>query len=1033
MADSPYYVPSGSEHSIVSSYFIGPKAENMDFMSRLIQSVLNYQKEHRTSYHPEDPHFISEGIQTCASFKDAQGRLEASLEGLTKLLTDHSIPFFSPRYSAHMCMENAMPSILGYIATMLYNPNNVAFEASPITTLLELETGKDLAEMFGYNVEQTNKDSPLGWGHLTCGGTRNLKFYPLALRDALASGKLPRVSDTFKVTTCHGEEKLLKDLDVWELLNLKASTILDMPEQIQNYGFSSEYLDEVMQQFIIQTISKQPVEKRWEMERTPVYFVPSTKHYSWPKAAAITGIGSSNLINVQIDHEARLDTHALREALEECLASKKPVYAVVAVVGTTEEGAVDPLDEILKIREEFEKKGMTFLVHADAAWGGYFTSMIRLPPADGAPSKEQKSTDNIPHIALSERTANVLAHLQYADTITVDPHKAGYIPYAAGAHCYRDGRMRYMMTFNAPYLHQGDTDSIGSYGVEGSKAGAAAAAVWMNHSVIGLHQNGMGTLLGEAAFTGRRFASFWAAMSTDSSSFVIRPMNLLPSEKGPNPDPAKIEEERQYIRDHILGKDNADIAKDPEAMRILNGLGSDLNINAFACNFRYSDGRLNDDVEEANYLNRRLFERLSVTSVEEDPRDTPFYLTSTVFLEEEYGQCSQYFKGRLGLKGHQDLFVLRNVVMSPFSTSGNFVQKLMNIFKTVLEEEVENLRNRNEDLTDVQTFVLHGTKQLYIEYLPTFHKASGRYQVVTSASVPSEIVDKYLSAKRDRPQAQVLLRTCGEEAIRDMLNAKQFQACISFDDGNTFTSQGFKVDITDVALFRSIHNSVQLADYPDSFVPFYAYGIPGEYHITHTLLLDPNTQLSASNVELKVEPPIPDEKLKSGLFIFIDDIGEKCIQPIAPANKRNTNFFFKEGATFNVTVYDNVYAQDWQTTIDFTTIRGKDIAKGTMKLGPSIYIDNEKLNYENMTEPTPHRYAGHPMQVNTKQKWAKKLDSQLGTSRSKGLDVLNKELDQGKANKGLSLGMSGGIGGLKGGIQVGLGSRGASVAHKITW
>ena len=40
--------------------------------------------------------------------------------------------------------------------------------------------------------------------------------------------------------------------------------------------------------------------------------------------------------------------------------------------GTTEHGAVDPLSEIFEIRKSMEKRGMSFMIHVDAAWGGYF-------------------------------------------------------------------------------------------------------------------------------------------------------------------------------------------------------------------------------------------------------------------------------------------------------------------------------------------------------------------------------------------------------------------------------------------------------------------------------------------------------------------------------------------------------------------------------------------------------------------------------------------------------------------------------------
>lgn len=64
-----------------------------------------------------------------------------------------------------------MSSLLGYFMTMLYNPNNVALEASPMTTLVELRVGEQLCELFGYNIQVEEKRSPLAWGHITCDGT----------------------------------------------------------------------------------------------------------------------------------------------------------------------------------------------------------------------------------------------------------------------------------------------------------------------------------------------------------------------------------------------------------------------------------------------------------------------------------------------------------------------------------------------------------------------------------------------------------------------------------------------------------------------------------------------------------------------------------------------------------------------------------------------------------------------------------------------------------------------------------------------
>lgn len=204
--------------------------------------------------------------------------------------------------------------------------------------------------------------------------------------------------------------------------------------------------------------------------------------------------------------EGRISLQELERELDRCLKKQQAVYAVVAMIGTTEEGAVDPLHELLALRRKFQKKGLSFLVHADAAWGGYFASMIPKPLEK---PKGGKAAEKVPVLPLKEATVEDIVALKEADSITVDPHKAGYTPYPAGSLCYRDGRMRFLVTWTSPYLAQGSSrDSIGIYGVEGSKPGAAAMGAWLSNHSIGLGTGGYGSLLGEAAFTSARVRLF---------------------------------------------------------------------------------------------------------------------------------------------------------------------------------------------------------------------------------------------------------------------------------------------------------------------------------------------------------------------------------------------------------------------------------------------------------------------------------------------------------------------------------------------
>ena len=180
-----------------------------------------------------------------------------------------------------------------------------------------------------------------------------------------------------------------------------------------------------------------------------------------PSPKAITGIGSKNIIRVPVDEQARMDCQALDIILAECLKHRQAVYAVVALIGTTEHGSVDPLSEILAIRRKYQQLGLSFLIHADAAWGGYFTSML-------IPHPGSKSHLDYPTLFVNAHTVNELRHLRYADSVTLDPHKSGYTPFSAGALCYQDGRLRSMVTWNSPVIGiEEESLKMGVYGIEG--------------------------------------------------------------------------------------------------------------------------------------------------------------------------------------------------------------------------------------------------------------------------------------------------------------------------------------------------------------------------------------------------------------------------------------------------------------------------------------------------------------------------------------------------------------------------------------
>ncbi|KAI2840427.1 hypothetical protein CBS147343_10489 [Aspergillus niger] len=998
---------------------------NLKYFQENIITILDELGKARLAYFPNDEPFIPEEVREKDLYNLIVTNFSEVVKKVAHLMGQQSVPFWSPRYEGHMCTDLTMPSLLGYFMAMLYNPNNVALEASPFTTYAEIKAGEQLCEMFGYNIDPNI--SPQGWGHITADGTianlesiwvaRNLKYYPLSLYLAIKKGKLQFLAGKFWIENCKGEFKVFEEMTAWELLNLRPETVLGIPQRLYDcHNISNDFLDEAMLDYNIQNISKSQLEEKFlgtdivnDVKFPFRYMVGKTRHYSWPKGAAIAGLGSDFMYGIKVDLEARLDTKELRKELQKCFNEKRPVYGVVAIMGSTEEGAVDNLQEIVKIRDEFRKKGMSFLLHGDAAWGGYFATMLprgkKLEKQVEVLKKQTTSKGFVPALTLKKRTAEDLKALKHVDSITVDPHKAGYVPYPAGSLVYRDGRMRFLVTWTSPYLSQGNIySSMGIFGVEGSKPGAAAMSTWLSNKTIGLDQYGYGALLGEAAFTSARLSAYWAAIGDENDTpdrmFICVPLNRPPGENGNGYFSTEARKERDLIRKKILGKSNDDIAaadEDGKLMELLRELGSDLNINAFALNWYDEKGNLNKDLEEAKNFMKRVVDRFSVNSSDSNPTARPFYLTSTEFEPELYGACAQDFMQRLGVnKMPKNLFVLRNVVMSPFPTDMKFIDELMQVFKQVVKQEVIVSRERNKRGHQQASFLMQGTDELFLVYQPSFHEATKREQIIMTADIWH--TDDYRNLKRSGKYKQITLKSnqnidlegkirllarksrkmtpCGKieedgqvdsenHSLGDKESDTREEDTISYFSHLTDSKEkpdprlcflghiyadGKRRLYTGVTLKRLVKSrplNLRNCDeeYPKSFTPFYLYGTDSQAHISHMLLRAPNVSLTADNVHFDqaTKDKIKD-KLSSGLILGLMDYPEVAMQPIHEPLPEE--FFFRKRSTgLRVKVWEDP-RKAWAEGPGLLGNLGTAIAEGTMRLGNEVQVDAETVNYD---------------------------------------------------------------------------------------
>jgi len=163
--------------------------------------------------------------------------------------------------------------------------------------------------------------------------------------------------------------------------------------------------------------------------------------------------------SVPCDVKGRMDLEALSERLK-----RGGVGTVVATIGTTSTGSVDPLPGILALREQFG-----FRVHADAAYGGYFTLAGNL----------------------DAETRSAYDMISEAESIVIDPHKHGLQPYGCGCVIFKDPDVGRFYKHDSPYTYFSSGDlHLGEISLECSRPGAAAVALWATQELFPLVHGG---------------------------------------------------------------------------------------------------------------------------------------------------------------------------------------------------------------------------------------------------------------------------------------------------------------------------------------------------------------------------------------------------------------------------------------------------------------------------------------------------------------------------------------------------------------
>lgn len=471
--------------------FLGPYGENDALLEKLVVEFLRDHVYWRRNFHPEDPPAIPTHAAQAPAFMAFEARLRRELHALSAALK-RSVPFHSPRYLGHMVSDLLIPGVAAQMLTLPYNPNNVSEEAGPVTIELELKVGLQLARMLGYPSDPARADC--AFGHLTSGGT--LANYQ-ALRLALAMKAYPVALRAARVPLVE------LPADDWQAFNLSQADTLALIARFDGWlaglspGEARHWRERVVGERI-ESLGLHAFFARHPQLRPPLVYAPVTAHYSWSKGLKLVGLGRAALRLVP-ESGMRTDPAALAAMLDEAKRQGQPVLMAVGVLGSTEFGTIDPIDVLVDARESWQARGLGFWVHVDAAWGGYLATLFREP--DGSlralPALRADYAE-FPRDAVYA----AFAALARTDSVTIDPHKLGYIPYGAGAFVCRDHRAIGLLDESADYVFAEDASSdffrryraLGRYIPEGSKAGAAAAAVYVTHQVLPLDHAHFGLL-----------------------------------------------------------------------------------------------------------------------------------------------------------------------------------------------------------------------------------------------------------------------------------------------------------------------------------------------------------------------------------------------------------------------------------------------------------------------------------------------------------------------------------------------------------
>ncbi len=211
------------------------------------------------------------------------------------------------------------------------------------------------------------------------------------------------------------------------------------------------------------------------LRKPPVLFASKHCHTSIDKAAMLLGIGAKNVVKINTDDAGRMKVDLLKAEIISALRAGSLPFAVVSTYGTTNAGALDQVDQIQEICEEFD-----LWHHIDAVYGGA--------------------------VVLSSNMKAIWPDFHKADSLSFNPQKWMYISKTCSMLLLRKFDTSIAsFKVTAPYVKKGQHVNLGELGIQGSRH-TSVLKLWMSLFLIG--KKGYEGLIDHNMHITRTFVSF---------------------------------------------------------------------------------------------------------------------------------------------------------------------------------------------------------------------------------------------------------------------------------------------------------------------------------------------------------------------------------------------------------------------------------------------------------------------------------------------------------------------------------------------